>query len=157
MPGSHHLSPPRQDTSVLTNLSQISLHGGCFSPSGKCAKGKATSLEGKGVVNSQGKGVVSPQGKPQLSGMKEPEFQRQTRYCSRRGAPNTRLRVGRNLHSCTWGSLQAQPVLLCVVSCQLWFQGSSCREPSHTFIVPPPLLQHELTEKETTGRMERWK
>ena len=46
-------------------------------------KGKETAPDRKGAAN--------PQGKPQLSGMKELEFQRQARYCSRRGAPNTRL------------------------------------------------------------------
>ena len=118
---------------------------------GKCAKSKAMSLERKGVVNPRGKGVVSPRGKAQLSGMKEPGFQRQDRYRSGRGVPNTRIRVGRNLHPCTQGLIPAQPVLLCVVSCQLWLQGSSWRELSRTSIVPPPLLQHELTKKKTTG------
>lgn len=83
---------------------------------GKCAKGKAMALEGKGLVNRQEKGVVSPRGNPHLVGIKEPGFQRQGRYHSGRGAPNTGMWVGRNLHPSTWGLLQAQPTLLCMVS-----------------------------------------
>lgn len=47
------------------------------------AKGKAMSLDGKMVVNPQGKGM-------RALGMTDSGFQRQTRYHSRKGAPNTK-------------------------------------------------------------------
>lgn len=47
------------------------------------AKGRAMSLDGKTVLNPQGKGMMA-------LGIKDPGFQRQARYCSRRGAPNTK-------------------------------------------------------------------
>lgn len=137
VPGSHHTCPLQgQDTSVLTDLLQISLvklaWRMLFSTleRSKRTKCKAMALEGKGVVNPQNKGVVSPWGKLQFSGMKEPVFQRQARYRSGRGAPYSRMRVGRNLHPCTWGLLQAQPALLCMVICHLWLWRSSWHGPS---------------------------
>lgn len=80
-------------------------------------RGVAECQVGTVPVPSKGKGVVNPQGKPRLWGLKDAG--------------------GMQASPRTWGSLQARPVLLCVVSCQLWLQGSSWHELSLLLLFLP--------------------
>lgn len=147
MPGSTtHVLSKHSTQRILMDLSNISLLSLCMLDAllnlerGK-AKGKAMSLDGKMVVNPQGKGMRA------LGMTDRPRSSEAEQILQQKGSPTHK----RNLHSSIQGSRLVHTALLCMVSCQLWFQGSSWCELRCTFIILPLLLQQELTKKETTG------